>query len=95
MKIRTRTEIGQLMREARRQQGLTQAQLAELVGVSRRWVVQVEQAQTSADLRTLLKAFRALGLEMQLSPRRASAAAAELDEIIDSSTRPTSTGHDQ
>lgn len=72
------------MREARREAGLTQAKLAEIVGVSRRWVVQVEQGKTSADLRTLLKAFRALGLEMHLSPRRASAAAAELNEIIDS-----------
>ena len=61
MLILTRKELGLLMREFRRKLGLTQAQLAEIVGVNRRWVVQVEKAKTNADLRTLLRALRALG----------------------------------
>lgn len=84
MRIRTRKELGQLMREFRRKLGLTQAQLAEMVGVNRRWVVQVEQAKTSADLRTLLRALRALGAELHVRPQRTSPAAEEIGKIVDS-----------
>lgn len=87
MRISTRKDLGQLMREMRRGLGLTQAQLAEIVGVNRRWVVQVEQAKTSADLRTLLRALRTLGAELHVRPRRTSAAATELGEIIDARPR--------
>jgi HTH-type transcriptional regulator/antitoxin HipB len=84
MRVRTRKELGQLMKELRVESEMTQAQLAEVVGVNRRWVVQVEQAKTSADLRTLLKAFRALGVEMHIRPRQFSQAAREIGDIIDS-----------
>ena len=84
MRIRTRRELGQLMKEFRRQRGLTQAKLAEMVGVNRRWVVQVEQAKTSADLRTLLRALRALGAELEVRPRRESVTAEEIGAIIGS-----------
>ena len=84
MRIRTRRELGQLMKEFRRGRGLTQAKLAEMVGVNRRWVVQVEQAKTSADLRTLLRALRALGAELQVRPARESVAADEIGAIIGS-----------
>lgn len=82
MRVRTRKELGQLIREHRRNLGLTQAKLAEIVGVNRRWVIQVEQAKTSADLRTLLRAFRALGVDLHVRPRETSAAARELDDIV-------------
>jgi len=82
MRVRTRKELGLLMREMRRGLGLTQAQLAEVVGVNRRWVVQVEQAKTSADLRTLLRALQALGADLHVTPSSTSAAATELGEIV-------------
>ncbi len=87
MQIRTREELGQLIRELRRGLGLTQAQLAEIVGVSRRWVVQVEQAKTNADIRTVLRALRALGAELHVRPRRESEAAQELGRIVDAGPR--------
>lgn len=89
MRVRTRKDLGQLMREMRRGLGLTQAQLAEIIGVNRRWVVQVEQAKTSADLRTVLRALQALGAELHVTPGRTSAAATELGEIIDAEPRST------
>jgi hypothetical protein len=49
--------------------------------------VQVEQAKTSADLRTLLRALRALGAELHVRPTRTSAAAKELGEIVDARPR--------
>jgi hypothetical protein len=51
--------------------------------------VQVEQAKTSADLRTLLRALQALGAELHVKPVRASAGA-ELRDIIDATPRSTS-----
>jgi HTH-type transcriptional regulator/antitoxin HipB len=87
MRVRTRKELGVLLREARKGQNLTQAQLAEAVGVNRRWVVQVEQGKTSPDLRTLLRALRSLGLEMSIRPRRQSDAAREIADIVDVARR--------
>ena len=87
MRIRTRKELGQLIRESRKRRRLTQAELAEVVGVNRRWVVQVEQAKTSADLRTLLRALRALGIEMHIQPRQFSPEAEQIAEFIDTGRR--------
>jgi len=89
MRVRSRTDLGQYIRELRRARGLTQAQLAEIVGVNRRWVLQVEQAKTSADLRTLLRALQALGAELHVKPLRASAGS-ELADIINATPRSTS-----
>lgn len=82
MRVRSRKELGALIREFRRERKLTQAKLAETIGVSRRWVVQVEQGKTSADLRLLLRALRAVGAEIQIRPRLVSDAEKEIAEIV-------------
>ena len=83
-RVRTRKELGALLREFRRKQKLTQAELAESIGVSRRWVVQVEQGKTSADLRMLLRALKAVGAEIHIRPRRVSNAERQIAEIVSS-----------
>lgn len=83
MRIRTRKDLGLLIRDTRKKRRMTQAELAEVVGVNRRWVVQVEQAKTSADLRTLFKALRALGIEMHIRPRQFSQAAEDIAAMVD------------
>lgn len=87
MRIRTRKDMGLLMRDFRMKRNMTQAQLAEIVGVNRRWVGQVEQAKTSPDLRTVLRALRALGAEMLVRPRRVSPAEREIAAIVDPGKR--------
>lgn len=87
MRVRTRKDLGLLMREARAQRQMTQAQLAQIVGVNRRWVVQVEQAKTSADMRTMLRALRALGLEMHVRQRTVSAAEDEIATLVEPKRR--------
>ncbi len=87
MRVRTRRDMGLCIRELRRARGLTQARLAELVGTSRRWVVQVEQGKTSADLGALLRTLRALGADLHVRPTRTHDAAAELSAIIDATPR--------
>ena len=66
---------------------MTQAELAAAVGVSRRWVVQVEQGKTSADLRTFLRALRAVRAEMHIRPREISPAATVVTGIVDAGRR--------
>ncbi len=87
MRIRTRRDMGMCIRELRRARGLTQARLAELAGASRRWVGQVEQGKTSAELGALLRTLRVLGADLHVRPTRAPDAAAELSAIIDATPR--------
>jgi HTH-type transcriptional regulator/antitoxin HipB len=87
MRIRTRKDLGLLLRDFRIKRNMTQAQLAERVGVNRRWVGQVERGKTSPDLRTVLRALRALEAEMLVRPRRVSPAESEIAAIVDSGKR--------
>lgn len=69
MHISTKRELGLVLRDLRRRRGLTQAALADVLGVSRRWVNQVEQAKTNADISTVLRALKELGVEISVVPR--------------------------
>lgn len=69
MRVTTKRELGIAMRELRRRRKLTQAALAEQLGVSRRWVNHVELAKTNADFYTVLRAMKVLGAELETRPR--------------------------
>ena len=65
--------VGQLGMEIRRLRlaaGLTQAELAERAGVSRRWVGQVERGHLRAEADKVMRVVRALGLAVRLEPAR-------------------------
>ena len=64
-KPREATAFGVSIREARRQRGWTQAQLAQRAGVSRPTVARVETG-SNISTSTLEKVAKALGLSMQL-----------------------------
>lgn len=66
MRVTTKRELGIALREFRRRQKLTQAALAEQLGVSRRWVNHVELAKTNADFYTVLRAMKLLGAEIEI-----------------------------
>ncbi|HRN51872.1 MAG TPA: helix-turn-helix domain-containing protein [Gemmatimonadaceae bacterium] len=74
MRVTTKRELGIALREFRRRRGLTQAAVAEQLGVSRRWVNHVELAKTNADFYTVLRALKLLGAELEMRPIDASAA---------------------
>lgn len=57
------------VRARRRALGLTQQDLAELAGVSERFIRFVEQAKPSVQLDTLEAVLAALGLELRVVPR--------------------------
>ena len=62
--LRTPRDIGALIREHRRRQGLTQQELAERVGVRRLWVSQTERGKATAELGLVLRTLQGLGVEL-------------------------------
>jgi len=66
MKIRTASDLGLLLRERRRELGLTQAELAERIGASRQWVIRVEQGNQRSDVGLVLKAIATLRLALDV-----------------------------
>jgi len=65
---RTPLQLGNSIRERRRELGLTQEQLAEKVGVRQRTISDVESAG-AARVDTLLRMLVALDLELLVRPR--------------------------
>lgn len=61
-------EIGELVRSVRKTLGLTQAELAELAGVGRRFVIELEAGHGRAELRKVADVMRAVGLEVSDAP---------------------------
>ncbi|MGE0284210.1 MAG: helix-turn-helix domain-containing protein [Rhizobiaceae bacterium] len=64
MQVRTAKEIGALIRDERKKLKLDQAELADLVGVNRRWVLEVERGKPRAEVGLILKTLHALGLSI-------------------------------
>lgn len=91
MIIKTAKEIGLLVREQRKSRGWTQDIFAQKLGVSRLWVVQMEQGKSTAQIGLVLRALNELGLPMQidLAPKADTKPAGFID--LDSIIRETST----
>lgn len=65
--ITTGRQLGAAIHDARTRAGLTQANLAERAGVSRKWLIGLEQgARTGAELGKVFDVMRALNLSIQL-----------------------------
>ncbi|HEY8720911.1 helix-turn-helix transcriptional regulator [Pengzhenrongella sp.] len=78
---RTPQRIGLVIRDARRDQGLTQAQLAKKAHVSRAWLISLETGNNErAELGLVLSTVRALDLTVHLAPAE-PATAAEADAL--------------
>ena len=95
MRFRSPTELGALIRQKRRKLGLEQKALAEQVGVSRQWIIDVEKGKPRAALGLVLRTANALGILLDASDEpsrqfRKSAAAADIDAIIDAARKPRS-----
>jgi len=59
------------LRWARHEQGLSQADLAERLGVSQQQVAKLERPTGNPTLKSLVKAADALGIELQVTAKRA------------------------
>jgi HTH-type transcriptional regulator / antitoxin HipB len=70
MLARTSNDFGIFIREQRRARGWDQAELAKQIGVSRHWVVDIEKGRPGAELGLVLRALRALEVELHLEAPR-------------------------
>jgi HTH-type transcriptional regulator / antitoxin HipB len=61
--------LGRTVRDARRSHGLDQITVAELAGVSERFLRALEHGKDTVQLRQVLAVCEVLGLELQLVPR--------------------------
>ena len=82
--LTTPAQIGAAIRSARRRAGLTQQQLAERAGVSRRWLIALESGHAErAELGKVLDTLDTLGLDLTVSttPRATSRLADLLEDL--------------
>lgn len=65
--IRTPNQLGDILRAARKQLGLTQPQLALVAGVGVRFIVELEAGKPTVRLENVLRVVDALGGVLQVS----------------------------
>jgi HTH-type transcriptional regulator / antitoxin HipB len=95
MRLRTPKDVGALIRQRRLDLGLSQLELAQRVGVSRQWIVDVERGKPRAELGLVLRALDALGAGLRASDSahgertpRSRPAAADIDAIVRAARKP-------
>lgn len=66
MKLNSSKDIGGLVRQTRKDQRLTQLQLAERVGASRDWIIGLEQGKGTVELALVLRTLKALRLSLYI-----------------------------
>jgi HTH-type transcriptional regulator / antitoxin HipB len=86
MWVKSPQELAQVVREQRKRRGLSQQRLAELVGVSRQWIVALEQGKPTAELGLVLQALSAIGLRVDVGDR-SDAAGGEVAAVSDATTQ--------
>jgi HTH-type transcriptional regulator / antitoxin HipB len=84
MLVRTPSDLGAVIRDRRKQLKLDQAALAERIGVSRQWVIQIERGRPRAELSLVLRALDALNIQLDASvdPRAGRAGPVDIDAIV-------------
>lgn len=73
MRIRTPTDLGAIIRDSRIKLGLDQKSLADRIGVSREWIVEIEKGKPRAHIGLVLRALNALGIVLDARPETAPA----------------------
>jgi HTH-type transcriptional regulator / antitoxin HipB len=67
MLLSTPADLGAAIRDRRKQLKLDQLTLAKRIGVSRRWVIEVEHGHARAELGLVLRAIDVLGIRLTAS----------------------------
>jgi HTH-type transcriptional regulator/antitoxin HipB len=90
MQIQNPADLGLTIRERRKQLGLDQKTLADLVGVSRQWVVEIEQGKPRAEIGLVLRTLRELDIRLEASSAdpatgtaRGRSNAVDLDAVVE------------
>lgn len=92
MLIRTPIDLGSAIRDRRRRLHLDQDGLAQQIGVSRKWIIDIEKGKSRAEIGLVLRTLDALGLRLSLNSgemtsREDSATpavpVADIDKVLD------------
>jgi HTH-type transcriptional regulator/antitoxin HipB len=91
MLLRTPIDLGSAIRDRRRRLNLDQEDLAKQVGVSRKWIIDVEKGKPRAEIGLILRTLEVLGVRMSLNanemmPEETATPAvpmADIDKIIE------------
>ncbi|WP_442931119.1 helix-turn-helix domain-containing protein [Mycolicibacterium sp. 120320] len=65
MQVKTMGDVGALVRTARTARGMTQADLAEQLRMSRDWVVRLEKGHPRLEAQRVLDALRVVGVSLE------------------------------
>ncbi len=82
MQVRTARELGGAIRNRRNELGWSQATLAGKVGVSRRWIIMIEQGKSGAEVSLVLRSLNVLGLVVDVIRAPAASGPVDLDELL-------------
>jgi y4mF family transcriptional regulator len=93
MWARTTSEIGKVIRAARKRRKLSQAELARLLGTTQAWISEIEQGKDTAQIGLVLRVLSQLGVKLRTDdvPCKAKHAAekgTDLSRIITSLSQP-------
>ena len=80
--IRTPKDLGNAVRRARRDRGLSQAQLAARAGVGRPWLSELETGKRTVELGRVLAVLAALELTVTLTAETTGDTRVDLDDIL-------------
>lgn len=67
--IRSGSELGAIIAHSRKSRGYTQQQFADVAGVGRRFVSDLENGKATVQLGKLLQVLTALGLDLEVKGR--------------------------
>lgn len=70
---RSPKQLGNLIQRTRKQQGLTQSQLAQLTGLRQELISKIETGHEGTKLSSVYALFAALDLDLSIGPRTAAA----------------------
>ncbi len=74
-------QVGNLIRRARKRQGLSQSQLGDKAGLRQETISLIETGHPAAKLQTILGILAALDLELRIVPR-SKGQAVDIEEIF-------------
>jgi HTH-type transcriptional regulator / antitoxin HipB len=89
MRVQSPADLGLAIRERRKALKLDQRTLAERVGVSRQWIIEIEHGKPGAELGLVLRTLRELDIQLDATtetpsapPKRKRPTAPDLDAIV-------------
>jgi HTH-type transcriptional regulator / antitoxin HipB len=84
MLVRTPADLGAIIRDRRKQLKLDQAAFAKRIGVSRQWVIEIEQGHARAELGLVLRAMDALNIQIDtnIDQTKRRPSAVDIDAIV-------------